>query len=104
MLDSKGVEQLVDRDLEGDAAALLKPNLVPSTPGAVWDDGITTTVTRDDVQIVGFSVALDKSVRLPKRQSCNGYLKDLTQLFSWMWSIPLAMAARSVEVKAASMV
>ena len=63
MLDSKGVEQLVDRDLEGDTAALLKPNLVPSTPGAVRDDGITTTVTRDDVQVVGFSVALDKSVR-----------------------------------------
>ena len=30
--------------------------------------------------------------------------KDLIQLFSWMCSIPLAMAARSDEVKAASMV
>ena len=63
VLDAKGVEQLVDRDLEGDAAVLLKPNLVPPAPGTVRDDGITTTVTRDDVQIVSFSVALDKSVR-----------------------------------------
>ena len=30
--------------------------------------------------------------------------KDLIQLFSWMCSIPLAMAARSDEEKAASMV
>ena len=63
MLDSEGVEQLVNGDLESDTPVLLEPDFVPPTPGAVRDDGVATTVTRDDVQIVGFSVALDKSVR-----------------------------------------
>ena len=56
------MEQLVDGDLEGDTAVLLEANLVPPTPGSVRDDGVATTVTRDDVQVVSFSVALDESV------------------------------------------
>ena len=52
----------MDGDLEGDTAVLLEANLVSPTPGSVWDDGVATTVTRDDVQVVSFSIALDKPV------------------------------------------
>ena len=62
MLDPQGVEQLVDGDLECDTAVLLEANLVSPTPGSVRDDGVATTVTRDDVQVVSFSIALNKSV------------------------------------------
>ena len=62
VLDSQSMEQLVDGDLECDTAVLLEANLVSPTPGSVRDDGVATTVTRDDVQVVSFSVALDKSV------------------------------------------
>ena len=62
VLDSEGVEQFVDGDLEGDTAVLLEANFVPPTPGSVRDDGVATTVTRDDVQVVRFSVPLNKSV------------------------------------------
>ena len=92
----------MDGDLESDTAVLLEANFVPPTPGSVRDDGVATTVTRDDVQVVRFSVPLDKSVM--KNQNVKTVIEDLTQLFSWMWLIPLAIAARSVEVKAASMV
>ena len=62
VLDSEGVEQFVDGDLESDTAVLLEANFVPPTPGSVRDDGVATTVTRDDVQVVRFSVPLNKSV------------------------------------------
>ena len=62
VLDSQSMEQLVDGDLEGDTAVLLEANLVSPTPGSVRDDGVATTVTRDDVQVVSFSIALDESV------------------------------------------
>ena len=52
----------MDGDLECDTAVLLEANLVSPTPGSVRDDGVATTVTRDDVQVVSFSVALNKSV------------------------------------------
>ena len=99
------MEQLVDGDLEGDAAVLLEANLVPAAARSVRDDRVAAAVARDDVQIVGLSVAGLKSVT--RRIGVNALIfqfKDLIQLFSWMCSIPLAMAARSVDVKAASMV
>ena len=49
VLDSEGVEQLVNGDLQSDTPVLLEPDFVPPTPGAVRDDGVATTVTRDDV-------------------------------------------------------
>ena len=64
VLDSQGMEQLVDGDLEGDAAVLLEANLVPAAARSVRDDRVAAAVARDDVQIVGLSVAGLKSVTL----------------------------------------
>merc|ERR1719370_2911581 len=44
VLDSEGVEQLVDGDLEGDTPVLLEANFVPPPPGSVRDDGVATAV------------------------------------------------------------
>ena len=54
----------MDGDLEGDAAVLLEANLVPSAARSVRDDRVAAAVARDDVQIVGLSVAGLKSVTL----------------------------------------
>ena len=64
VLDSQGMEQLVDGDLEGDAAVLLEANLVPAAARSVRDDRVAAAVAWDDVQIVGLSVAGLKSVTL----------------------------------------
>ena len=53
----------MNSDLQGNTAVLLKPNFVSPTPGSVRDDSIAATVAGDDVQVVGFSVALNESVR-----------------------------------------
>jgi len=55
------MEQLVDGDLEGDAAVLLEANLVPAAARSVRDDRVAAAVAWDDVQIVGLSVAGLKS-------------------------------------------
>ena len=89
-------------DLEGDAAVLLEPDLVSAATRAVRDDRVAAAVSRDDVQVVRLPVALNKPVVMNEAETV--LKKDLMQLFSWMCSIPLAMAALSVEVKAASMV
>ena len=95
----------MDGDLEGDAAVLLEANLVPSATRSVRDDRVAAAVARDDVQVVGLSIAGLKSVTLKLMSTLWPFnSKDLIQEFSWMCSIPLAMAARSVDVKAASMV
>ena len=62
VLDSQGMEQLMDGDLEGDAAVLLEANLMPAAARSVRDDRIAAAVARDDVQIVGLSIARFKSV------------------------------------------
>ena len=54
----------MDGDLEGDAAVLLEANLVPAAARSVRDDRVAAAVARDDVQIVGLSVAGLKSVTL----------------------------------------
>ena len=102
MLDAQGVEKLMNGDLEGDAAVLLEPDLVSAATRAVRDDCVAAAVSRDDVQVVSLPVALNKPVVMNEAETV--LKKDLMQLFSWMCSIPLAMAALSVEVKAASMV
>ena len=63
VLDSQGMEQLVDGDLEGDAAVLLEANLVPAAARSVWDDRVAAAVSRDDVQVVRLPVALNKPVK-----------------------------------------
>ena len=62
VLDSQGMEQLVDGDLEGDAAVLLEANLVPAAARSVRDDRVAAAVARDDVQVVGVSISRFKSV------------------------------------------
>ena len=62
MLDSQGMEQLVDGDLEGDAAVLLEANLMPAAARSVRDDRVAAAVARDDVQVVGLSISRFKSV------------------------------------------
>ena len=54
----------MDGDLEGDAAVLLEANLMPAAARSVRDDRVAAAVARDDVQIVGLSVAGLKSVTL----------------------------------------
>ena len=54
----------MDGDLEGDAAVLLEANLVPAAARSVRDDRVAAAVARDDVQVVGLSVAGLKSVTL----------------------------------------
>jgi hypothetical protein len=61
MLDAKGMEQLVDDNLESDAAALLKPNDVLSAPRPVRDDGIAAATPRADLEIVFLAVPCHES-------------------------------------------
>ena len=63
--DPQGVEQLVDGDLELDAAVLFEANFMPTSSGAIRDDRVAPSVARDDVQVVRLSVALDK----PKKEN-----------------------------------
>ena len=65
VLDPQGVEQLVDGDLECDAAVLFETNFMPTSSGAIRDDRVAPSVARDDVQVVRLSVALDK----PKKEN-----------------------------------
>ena len=65
MLYPQGVEQLMDGDLECDAAVLFETNFMPTSSRAIWDDCVAPSVARNDVQVVRLSVALDK----PKKEN-----------------------------------
>ena len=65
VLDPQGVEQLMDGDLECDAAVLFETNFMPTSSGAIRDDRVAPSVARDDVQVVRLSVALHK----PKKEN-----------------------------------
>ena len=124
------MKQFMNGDFEGDTSVLFEANFMPTSTRSVRDDCVTSAITRDDVQVVCFSIAFDKSFTKIKFHSVWSFnyqtrpflkkthlspidhwmplftsqLTHLMQLFSWMCSIPLAIAARSDEVKAASIV
>ena len=110
------MKQFMNGDFEGDTSVLFEANFMPTSTRSVRDDCVTSAITRDDVQVVCFSIAFDKSFTKIKFHSVWSFnyqsnpplfisqLIHLMQLFSWMCSIPLAIAARSDEVKAASIV
>ena len=62
VLDAQGVKKLMNGDLEGDTAVLFEPDLVSAATRAVRDDCVAAAVSRDDVQVVRLSVALNKPV------------------------------------------
>ena len=56
-------------DLEGDAAVLLEPDLVSAATRAVGDDCVAAAVSRDDVQVVRLTVALNKPAIMNEAES-----------------------------------
>ena len=82
MLDSQGMKQFMDCDLEGDAAILFEANFVPPSSRSIRDDCVASTVTRDDVQVVCLSVPFNKPVTdklnvLSYHLACRGFpLRD----------------------------
>ena len=61
MFYPQGMKKFMDGDLEGDTSVLFEADLMPASPRSIRDDCVAPAVTRDDVQVVGLSVALNKS-------------------------------------------
>ena len=54
------VEQFMNNNLEVDTTILLQSNLHPASPSSVWNLGIASSSSRDDVNIVMLSRASNK--------------------------------------------
>ena len=55
------MKQFMNGDFEGDTSVLFEANFMPTSTRSVRDDCVTSAITRDDVQVVCFSIAFDKS-------------------------------------------
>ena len=65
MFYSQGMKKFMNCYFEGDTAVLFEANLMPASSRSIRDDCVAAAVTRDDVQVVSLSIALNKSgVRL----------------------------------------
>ena len=55
------MKQFMNGDFEGDTSVLFEANFMPTSTRSVRDDCVTSAITRDDVQVVCFSIAFNKS-------------------------------------------